>query len=207
MSARAAPSRRRTGRRSGASTTRAAILDAARSRFAARGYDGATIRSIAADAGVDPALVHHFFGNKERLFVEAMRFPVLPSEVLGPAAEAERGRVGEAIVRNVLALWSGPEARERSIGLLRAAVTNEQAANMLRGFVRSAILGTVAGFAGGDDAEYRASLVATQIVGLALARYVLRLEPVASASDEELVASIGPTVQRYLTGELRASTP
>lgn len=207
MSARSAASRRRTGRRSGESTTREAILEAARTRFADRGYEGATIRAIAADARVDPALVHHFFGTKERLFVAAMRFPVVPSEALGAAAAVGRDRLGETIVRTVLGLWSDPDARERSIGLLRSAVTNDQAATMLRGFVTSAILGTVAGSVGGDeDAEYRASLVATQIVGLALARYVLLLEPVASADEEDLIASIGPTVQRYLTGDVRTGS-
>jgi AcrR family transcriptional regulator len=203
MSARTAASHRRTGRRSGESTTREAILEAARARFAEHGYDGATIRGIAADAGVDPALVHHFHGTKERLFVAAMRFPIVPSEALAPALEAGRDRLGETIVRTVLGLWSQAEAREQTIGLLRAAVTNDQAAEMLRGFVKAAILGTVAGFVDDEDAEYRTSLVATQIVGLGLARFVLRLEPVASADDEDLVAAIAPTVQRYLTGDVR----
>ena len=203
MSTRTTASRRRTGRRSGESTTREAILEAARTRFAERGYEGTTIRAVAAHAAVDPALVHHFFGTKERLFVAAMRFPVVPSEALAIAAEAGRDRLGETIVRTVLTLWSNPDARDPSIGLLRSAVTNEQAATMLRGFVTSAILGTVAGFIDDEDAEYRASLVATQIVGLALARYVLRLEPVASVDEEDLIASIGPTVQRYLTGDVR----
>lgn len=195
--------RRRTGRRSGESTTREAILEAARARFADHGYEGATIRGIAADAGVDPALVHHFYGTKERLFVAAMRFPIVPSEVLGSALEAGRDRLGETIVRTVLGLWGQPDALEQTIGLLRAAVTNERAAEMLRGFVKGAILSTVAAFADEEDAEYRASLVATQILGLGLVRFVLRIEPVASASDEDLVASIAPTVQRYLTGDLQ----
>lgn len=203
MSARSASSGRRTGRRSGESTTREAILDAARARFAGHGYEGATIRAIAADAGVDPALVHHFYGTKERLFVAAMRFPAVPSEIIERAAEAGRDRLGETLVRTVLDLWDTPEAREPVIGLLRSAVTNEPAAEMLRGFVASAILGTVGGFVQDEDAELRASLVASQIVGLGIVRFVLRLEPVASASAEDLVAAIGPTVQRYLTGEVR----
>ena len=203
MSARTASSHRRTGRRSGETTTREAILEAARTRFAKHGYDGATIRGIAADAGVDPALVHHFYGSKERLFVDAMRFPVVPSEVLGRAAEAGRDRLGESILRTVLDLWDAPETREQSIALLRSAVTNERAATMLRGFVTSAILGTIAGLVEDEDAEYRATLVASQILGLAVARFVVRLEPIASASIEELVDAIAPTVQRYLTGDVR----
>ena len=166
MSARTVSSSRRTGRRSGESTTREAILETARTRFAKHGYDGATIRGIAADAGVDPALVHHFYGSKARLFVDAMRFPVVPSEVLGRAAEAGRDRLGESILRTVLDLWDAPETREQSIALLRSAVTNERAATMLRGFVTSAILGTIAGLVEDEDAEYRATLVASQILGL-----------------------------------------
>jgi AcrR family transcriptional regulator len=196
---------RRTGRRSGESGTREAILEAARRRFAEHGFDGATIRGIALDAGVDPALVHHFYGSKEKLFVEAMRFPIVPSEVIARVGEANRGRIGEAIVRAVLEIWEAKDTREQALALLRSAVTNEQAATMLRGFVSTAILGTVATLARADDAPYRASLVASQIVGLGLARYVVRIEPLASASIDELVAAIGPTVQRYLTGEVRSS--
>lgn len=193
---------RRTGRRSGESGTREAILEAARRRFAEHGYDGATIRGIAADAGVDPALVHHFYGSKEKLFVVAMRFPVVPSEVLSHVAGADRERIGEGIVRTVLGVWENPETRSQSLALLRSAVTNEGAAAMLRGFLSSAILGTLAGLIEEDDAEYRASLVASQIVGLGIARFVVGLEPLASADPEDLVAAIGPTILRYLTGDV-----
>ena len=202
MSAETSP--RRSGRRSGESGTRQAILEAARRRFAEHGFDGATIRGIATDAGVDPALVHHFYGSKEKLFVVAMRFPIVPSEVLSRVAGAERDRLGEAIVRTVLGVWEADETRAQSLALLRSAVTNERAAAMLRQFVSSAILGNVAMFAEEEDAGYRASLVASQIVGLGIARYVVGLEPLASATPDELVAAIGPTVQRYLTGEVRA---
>jgi AcrR family transcriptional regulator len=193
----------RTGRRSGESGTREAILEAARRRFAEHGFDGATIRGIAADAGVDPALVHHFYGSKEKLFVEAMRFPIVPSEVLSRVAGTGRRRLGEAIVRAVLDVWEAEETRAQALALLRSAVTNERAATMLREFVSSAILGHVAMLAHGEDAPYRASLVASQIVGLGIARYVVGLGPLAAASTDELVAAIGPTVQRYLTDEIR----
>jgi AcrR family transcriptional regulator len=193
----------RTGRRSGESGTREAILEAARQRFAERGFDSATIRGIAADAGVDPALVHHFYGSKEKLFVEAMRFPIVPSEVLSRVAGAGRRRLGEAIVRAVLDVWEAEETRAQALALLRSAVTNERAATMLREFVSSAILGNVAMLAHEEDAPYRASLVASQIVGLGIARYVVGLQPLAAASTDELVAAIGPTVQRYLTAEIR----
>jgi len=193
----------RTGRRSGDSGTREAILEAARTRFAEHGYDGATIRGIAADAGVDPALVHHFYGTKERLFAEALRFPAIPSEILDQVAQAEADRLGETFVRTVLQVWESPETRDRSIALLRSAVTNEQAAAMLRSFVEGGIFGAIARVVGDDDAEFRASLVASQIVGLGIARIVLRIDPIASADIDELAAAIGPTVQRYLTGDVR----
>ena len=207
----------RSGRRAGDSGTREAILGAARRRFGEHGYDGATIRAIAADAAVDPALVHHFYGTKERLFAAAMRLPVVPGEVIASTMEAERarlggdfaGRIGELLVRRVLAVWGVADMRASFLGMLRSAATNEQAVTMLREFVTSTIvtalsdaIGTVA--AGADPAEkrYRASLVASQVVGLAFTRYVLQLEPVASASVEDLAAAIGPTLQRYLTGDL-----
>jgi AcrR family transcriptional regulator len=199
----------RTGRRAGDSGTRAAILAAARQEFADRGYDGATIRAIAAGAGVDPALVHHFYGTKERLFAAAMQLPVVPSERITAALTAKTrpaGRsMGEHLVASALALWEGADMREPFVGLLRSAVTSDQAAEMLREFLTEAILGPVASVAGGADpgtAAFRASMVASQMLGLAVARYVLKFGPVASASQEELVAAIGPTIDRYLLGKL-----
>lgn len=192
----------RTGRRAGDSGTRQAILDAARARFARFGYDGATLRGIAAEAGVDPALVHHFHGTKERLFVAAMRFPVLPSEFLSDVVTADRDRLGEVIVRLVLAIWDDRDARSTALGLFRSAVTQQGAARMLREFVSSTILGLVQRAAGTPNAEFRASLVASQVVGLMFTRFVVELEPIASAGVEEVVAAIGPSIQRYLTGEI-----
>jgi AcrR family transcriptional regulator len=208
MSSGAAPGSdraQRTGRRSGESRTREAILDAARTRFAEHGYDGATIRGIAADADVDPALVHHFYGTKERLFVAAVHFPVVPSEVLGRVAEAESERLGETFVRAVLGFWEGSETREQSLALVRSAITNERAVTMLRGFVESAIYGAIAEIVNDEDARVRASLIASQLFGLFVARLVLGLEPIASEGIDDVVAAVGPTVQRYLTGDVRAA--
>jgi AcrR family transcriptional regulator len=191
----------RTGRRPGESGTRLAIMRAARARFAERGFDGATIRGIAADAGVDPALVHHFYGDKERLFVAAMGLPAVPSEILARLPKQRRA-IGEAIVRAVLQVWESEETRAPALALLRSAFTNERAAAMLREFVTSTILGNLAAFARDEDAEYRAALVGSQLVGLGIARYVIGLEPVASASVDDIAAAIGPTVRRYLTGTI-----
>jgi AcrR family transcriptional regulator len=201
---------RRTGRRGGDSGTRDAILAAARKRFADLGYDGTTIRGIAADAGVDPALVHHFFGTKERLFTAAMRLPVVPGELIGAAlAGAGPARAGESLgerlVRAMLGAWDVHEIRDTFLGLLRSAATSEQAMTMLRQFVTEAILARLSVAAQAADpaqARFRAALVASQVVGLGLARYLVGLDPLTEASTDELVAAIGPTLDRYLTGDL-----
>jgi len=202
---------RRSGRRGGDSGTREAILAAARTRFGDYGYDGATIRGIAADAGVDAALVHHFFGTKERLFAEAMQLPVVPSELVAAALAAaarEPGQsLGEIMLRTVLGAWDVAETRATFLGLLRSAMTSEQAAGMLREFATETILGRLAAAAApgppGTDGQFRAALVASQVLGLALARYVLEIEPIAHAQADDLAAAIGPTLERYLTGEIR----
>ncbi|HEY6276610.1 MAG TPA: TetR family transcriptional regulator [Streptosporangiaceae bacterium] len=207
--------RGRSGRRSGDSGTREAILAAARNRFGDYGYDGATIRGIAADAGVDAALVHHFFVNKERLFAAAMRLPMVPGDLVASALATAAGdpdrSLGEHMLRTVLAAWDVAEMRATFLGLLRSAVTSEQAAAMLREFATEAILGRIAGAAsglasagdGGPDAQFRAALVASQVLGLALTRYVLQLPPLTTASTDDLARAIGPTLDRYLTGGLR----
>jgi AcrR family transcriptional regulator len=213
----AAAGSRRAGRRAGETRTREAILAAARHSFGEHGYDGATIRGIAAAAEVNPALVHHFYGTKEGLFVAAMKLPVLPSEILARAFGAARDQLGddfqahlgEVLVGTMLRAWDVAEVRAAFLGLLRTAATTEQGLVMLREFVRSTILASLVRAAGlGDDAEgrLRAALVASQVVGLGFTRYLMRLEPIASASTEDLIAAIGPTVQRYLTGDLRLTS-
>ncbi|HUA40988.1 MAG TPA: TetR family transcriptional regulator [Streptosporangiaceae bacterium] len=197
----------RTGRRAGDSGTRDAILQAARAQFAAHGYDGATIRAIGAAAGVDPALVHHFYGSKESLFAAAMELPFTPSEVIGAAlARREPAEsLGTHLVRSALAVWESAEVRGAFQAMLRSALTSEQAAATLREFIAAAILRPVSSVAGGTDPErtpFRVSLVASQMLGLALGRYVLRFGPVAEASPEELAVAIGPTIDRYLTGDI-----
>jgi AcrR family transcriptional regulator len=200
--------RPRTGRRAGDSGSREAILDSARLRFAEHGYEGATIRGIAAGAGVDPALVHHFYGTKEKLFAAAMRMPAVPSEVIAAAlASPGGGRPGPHLVATVLAIWEDPAVHGVMIGLLRSAMNSEQAARLLREFITDAILAPVSTLARAgspEDAAYRAAAVASQMLGLALTRYVLRVGPIATASIADLAATVGPTVERYLTGDIRA---
>jgi AcrR family transcriptional regulator len=200
----------RTGRRAGDSGTREAILQAAREQFAERGYEGATIRAIAAAAAVDPALVHHFYGTKERLFAAAMQLPFVPSEAI-TAALADRPTeqpAGAHLVRSALALWDSPGVREAFVGILRSALTSDQASAMLREFVSQAILAPVSSLAAGTDPEqapFRASLVGSHMLGLALARYVLQFPPLAAADAEALAAAIGPTIDRYLSGDIEAA--
>ncbi|MEU8051926.1 TetR family transcriptional regulator [Micromonospora haikouensis] len=194
---------RRTGRRPGNPGTREAILDAARAAFAERGFDAASIRSIAAAAGVDPALVHHYFGGKDQLFLAAMGAPLDPGELLPRVLAGDADGVGERLVRTFLGVWDSP-AGAAAVALLRSAVTNEWTARLLREFLVTQVLRRVLHHLDVDPAELplRGSLVASQLVGLALMRYVVRLEPVASAPPETLVAAVGPTVQRYLRGGL-----
>lgn len=196
---------RRTGRRPGNPDTREAILTAARATFAERGFDAASIRSIATVAGVDPALVHHYFGSKEELFRATVSIPVDPAELVPRVLAGGRDEVGERLVRTFLTVWDSPVGTA-AVALLRSAMSNQWTARLLREFLVTQILRRVVEQLDLDPAELplRGALVATQIAGLAMMRYVIYLEPVASASPDTLAATIGPTVQRYLTGPLGA---
>ena len=192
----------RSGRRPGDSGTREAILAAARAAFAEHGYDRATIRGIAADAAVDPALVIHYFASKDELFGAALEIPVEPGVVLERAAAADPGEVGATVVRAFLAAWEPLESRQRLVAMVRSAMTNEAAQAMVREYLVRRIFGPITQVLGVPDAELRANLVGSQFIGLAMMRYITCIEPLASASVDELVAAVGPTVQRYLTGEI-----
>jgi AcrR family transcriptional regulator len=189
---------RRSGRRVGASGTREAIAQAARRLFAELGYDRATIRAIAGEAGVDPALVGHFFGSKQRLFVATMEFPIRAEEVLPRILEGDRAGAGERFARVALGRLEEPDAQRVIVGLVRAAASEPEAAQMLREVVSHSVLGPIARALGADDAELRATLVGSQMVGLVMARYVIGVEPLASAPTETVVRALGPTLQRYL---------
>jgi AcrR family transcriptional regulator len=192
----------RTGRRPGVSGTREAILDAARRAFADQGYQQATIRGVADLAGVDPALVHHYFGTKQDLFVAAVELPVNPIEQLMAVLADEPDRIGQRIVEVFLSIWDHAADRSPLLALIRSAVGDERAAAMLREFITEEVLGQLARRLGSPDARLRATLVGSQLIGLAMARYIVRVEPLASAPAAELAAAVGPTVQRYLTGDV-----
>jgi AcrR family transcriptional regulator len=194
---------RRSGRRPGNQDTKQSILDAARSVFAERGFDKASIRAIATEAKVDPALVHHYFGTKEKLFLASMNAPINPAELIPGALEGPRDQAGERLIRLVLNVWDSP-AGAAALGMFRSALSNEWTARLLREFVITQVLRkAVAELAlEPSEAPMRAALMATQIAGLLTARYVLKIEPVASAPSETLVKAIGPNVQRFLTEPL-----
>lgn len=182
-----------TARRSDA--TRAAILDAARERFAADGYERATIRAIAKDAGIDPSMVMRYYGNKEGLFAAASTIRLeLPELGSMPARH-----IGAALVEHFLDRW---ERDDVLTGLLRVGVTNDSGAERMQQLFAEQIGPVVAGVCPDPtDAPRRAGLVASQILGMALTRYVLRFRPVAEMDRADVVAWLGPTIQRYLTAE------
>jgi AcrR family transcriptional regulator len=192
----------RTGRRPGRSGTREAILAAARQSFTASGYDLASIRDIARRADVDPALVHHYYGSKHELFIAAVELPVDLTALLDQVLAGERDRVGERIVGMLLTVWDRQVDRSPLIALVRSAVSSEDAARMLREFLVSVLFAKIAERLGLPDARLRGSLAASQIIGLMIARYVVRIEPIATAPPPVVIAAVGPTIQRYLTGDL-----
>ena len=200
-----APRPRRTGRRPGPNRTREAILRAARTHFGAHGYDPVSIRAVAREAGVDPALVHRFFGSKESLFVAAMELPVAPGELVRALLADGTERLGERIVQTLLTINDAPGAVAPFLALLRAATSNEQAATMLREFVTTEVLGPIAAAAAPDQPELRAALAGSQVIGLAMARYVVRIPQLANAQPHDLAARVGPAIQNYLTGPLPRS--
>jgi AcrR family transcriptional regulator len=195
---------RRPGRRPGANATREAILAAARDAVAARGYEKATIRGIAREAGVDPALVHHFYGSKEDVFKAAV------SDVLAPIAAAMDGvgrgadprLTSQRLARVLVSLWEREPSKGALVGAVRAAVTSETAAGLLRGIVQEHAIAAVAASTNRPDAELRANLIGATMVGIAIARQVLAVEPIASLDQAALAAVVAGAIEHYLTAEL-----
>ena len=196
----------RTGRRAGQSQSREAILDAARRLFAERGYDGASLRAIGAEAGVDAALVVHFFGSKANLLTEAVRWPFAPEAAVEQIAAAGRTGAGEALARLFVGTWDRLGERNPIITLLRTATTEPAAAALMREFMSRQLMQPLLERLRSGEPDLRADLVISQLIGLGMARYILRFEPLASASPDTVVAAVGPALQRYLTGTLPAGT-
>ena len=188
----------RRGRRPAGEDTRAAIIHAARTEFSVRGYDASSLRAIARLAEVDPALVHHYFDGKAGLFVESMSLPVNPALLIEPILAGPREHVGERLAGTFFEIWDSPQGRERLVALIRSAVSNDDAARMLREFLAREVFAKVALSMGVRQPYLRGGMAAAQMIGLAMMRYVIGFEPIVSASTDEIVALVAPTLQRYL---------
>jgi AcrR family transcriptional regulator len=191
------------GRRPGPSDARDDILEAARSLFARHGYEKASLRAIARTAGVDPALIVHYFSSKEGLLREALTLPIDPSVVLAEGlAEVPDEEVGEHLVRLVVTLWDRPAVAQRMRSLLRVAMSHDHAMVVLREMIRRTVLVAVARLVEDDSSTVRTELVATQMLGVAMARLLLRLPELSQVGVDDLARMVGPTIQRYLVGPL-----
>jgi AcrR family transcriptional regulator len=188
----------RTGRRPGTPDTRDKILAVARRQFATRGYEATSLRAIATDAKVDPALLIHYFGTKQGLFAAATGLPTGLSEVFGAQEEPTLHDFAESLVRSYLGFVDSDQSRNAILALVRSAVSNEKAAAMLREFLAAELLPAIASRTGHGNAPLRASLVAAQLMGVAMLRHVVRLDPVAKASPDEIVALVAPVIEQYL---------
>jgi AcrR family transcriptional regulator len=190
----------RAGRRPAGSDTRGEILAAARSAFAAQGFHGATLRAIAAEAGVDPALVLHYFGSKEDLFGACVNMPVRPREAAEGILQGGVENAGRNLARLFLSVWETPASRDGLLAMLRSSLTTEQGAAALREFFQSALIDRMTPQLEAPNARLRVSLVAAHLVGIAVLRYVIRFEELARADVDELVEVIAPRLQSYFTG-------
>jgi AcrR family transcriptional regulator len=199
----------RRGRRRTAATgegARDSIVAAARVEFARSGYDATSLRAVARRAGVDAALVHHYFDEKADLFAATVNVPLRPDRLVAEILRGPRDAVGVTIVRTIVTQLDQPAARDAVIGIVRTALGHEFAARILRQFLVSEVLGKIVAELQVDDAELRAGFAASQVVGLIMGRYGIRIAPLADATTDEVVATVGPVVQWYLLGD-RSTTP
>lgn len=196
-------SRSRRGRRGGGEDTRGHILAAAQRLFAEQGYEGTSLRSIAREAEVDPALVHHYFDGKEALLAASVELPANPREVLSGVAALPPAERGAALVRTLLALWDSP-LQPALLTLVRSTIGSTSQSALMREVLRRRVLNVIMAGIEHDDHEsqLRGELVVSQVFGLLVSRYVVKLEPLTSLSSEEVVRLVSPTVQHYLTGDL-----
>ena len=191
------------GRRPGDSGTREAILEAAREQFGETGYRGTTMRSVAAAAGVDPRLVTHYFGSKQALFRASVAFPVEAEERVQAAFDAMQleDDPGRRTATIMVSLLEDHEVRGVMIGLIRAASSEPEAADLIREVLTESKLPLLAASVGGERSELRAAFVASQLVGLLMARYIVGIGPLAEASPEQLVSALTPVLDHYVRGD------
>ena len=189
------------GRRPAGSGTRDAIVEEARRQFGERGYRDVTLRGVAQGAGVDPKLVLHYFGSKQGLFAASVELPVAPEVVLEGVFAGDRSGIPERAAVLLLSVMEDPAARASFVGLLRAATSEPEASEVVRDLLATRLLVPIAERVGGDAPELRAALMASQIVGLLMARYVVGVPPLVGASRDQLVAAIVPVLRHYLEGD------
>ncbi|WP_442875852.1 TetR/AcrR family transcriptional regulator [Amycolatopsis sp. NBC_01488] len=195
------PTSRRRGRRPAGQDTRTALIEAARAVFAENGYDGATVRAIATRAGVDAAMVNHWFGGKEGLFAKAvLQLPFDPMELLAVLRDGPDDQFGERIVRTFITRWDGAGG-EVFVALVRSITGHEQAGHVLRDFFQKFFTAAISSI-GSDRVSLRMTLCASQMVGMGMVRYVAKFEPFASEDVEVIVRAVAPNLQRYLTGDI-----
>lgn len=196
--------RRRPGRprkERGAASARAGILRAAADEFAERGYEAASLRAIARRAGVDSALVHHYFDGKPDLFAATLEAPLRPDRVLDVVLSGPREAVGESLVRYLLERLDDEKAARRMVVILRTVLGGGPGTRMVREFLMREVLAKLAALTDAPDPRLRAELAASQLVGLMVTRYALQVEPIASATADDLARRVGPVLQWHLFGE------
>lgn len=188
------------GRRPAGSGAREAILVSARGQFGELGYRRTTLRSVANKAGVDPRLVLHYFGSKQQLFMASVQLPIDPDELLARLFEPGPGSIGERAARIVVGALEDRATRQAMVGLIRAAATEPEAAVLIQEILTDRLLTPLAERVGGANPELRAALMASQVVGLAMARHIVEIEPLQEASADQLVRALAPVIDHYLSG-------
>lgn len=192
--------RRTPGRRPGGPDTRGEIVQAARESFADKGFSATSIRAVARQAGVDAALVHHYFDSKDELFIEAMAIPVDPRQIAAQILDGPRDEIGRRVATVFLGIWESPEGAQRMKALFRSVLASDEVARMMREGIGQMIIQPISQVLDVPDAQLRVGLVASQLVGAAIVRYLVGLEPVASVDVETLIDRLAPVLQQHLTG-------
>jgi AcrR family transcriptional regulator len=189
----------RTGRPRGKTDTRNVILATARRMFAEAGYDKTSVRDVAAAAGVDPAMIRHYFGSKAELFRATMGWPFEPADIAARVTGGDRNEISERLTRVFFEAWEHPDSRASLSAILRGAATHAESANLVRQFIQGQVYAQIAAGLGEPDAELRIDLAMSQLLGIAYLRHILRVDPIASTPVEELIRRVAPVIRSHLT--------
>jgi AcrR family transcriptional regulator len=189
----------RIGRPRGKTDTRNVILAVARRMFADAGYDKTSVRDVAAAAGVDPAMIRHYFGSKAELFRATMGWPFAPAEIAARVTGGDRNEIGERLTRVFFEAWEQPESRAPLLAILRGAATHDESAHLVRQFIQGQVYAQIAASLGQPDAELRIDLAMGQLLGIAYLRHILRVEPIASTPAEDLINRVAPVISAHLS--------